>query len=313
MIQLQSTSAEYQSDTTLLELAAQCLQNSWGKRPELYWLTQIYESKRRERALKKAEMDALLYEKINKKAPEKLHNVLPIRYWRTGHHIPINRKTALEFGNALELSEEEMHYFITVYLDKSIYYNEVGTSQIPSSNPCYEARLSRFFQLAQEYFMQKTSTKLDIYQNHLSSLRHEYYMDAFHCTCNADGYTEKYVFSQRYKMEFQRNLYLLGEIPRTTMIRHLIIFGQKQLSVDWLNEQLRFFGYSPLTPEHTLVGGEYLDRLLIDFLQMYENQRKILGQDSAWKWFQHQSSVLDRYFKEHQRNAFRFMYFKSLE
>ena len=149
----------------------------------------------------------------------------------------------------------------------------------------------------------------------LSNLRHLYYVDALQYICQepSSSFWEKHIYSIRYDMELKRSLKLLGEIPRRTMIRHLIILGLPDLSTAWMNEQLSFFGYLPLTPEHTLTGGEYLDRLLLGILASYEEMKRKNGPDCARLWFLNSYRRLDTYFIKNQKNSFRFMYFKSLE
>ena len=51
-------------------------------------------------------------------------------------------------------------------------------------------------------------------------------------------------------------------------------FLEFYLPVSYTHLQLSFFGYLPLTPDHTLTGGEYLDRLLLGILSAYEDLKR---------------------------------------
>lgn len=300
-------------------LARECVKASQEERPEVRRLKKIYEEQRKFRGLSRAGMDALIYRRMYGREPEKESSTLKIRYWRTGHHVPVNRDTALAFARALELSPQDASWFLTAWLDKSLdLYPEAPSRQ----DQIYWQRRLRLETLASAYLC-RMSEKPPTHLNGirlmdgalLSNLRHFYYVDALQYICQepSSSFWEKHVYSIRYDMELKRSLKLLGEVPRKTIIRHLIILGLPDLSPDWMNEQLSFFGYLPLCPEHTLTGGEYLDRLLLGLLSAYEELRHKNGPDSAGLWFLNCYRKLDIYFIKCQKNSFRFMYFKSLE
>ena len=69
--------------------------------------------------LGKSEADSLIFEKMYSHAPQKASDVLKIRYWRTGRHVPSKREQLLEFGRALDMDSRELDYFVRAYYDKS--------------------------------------------------------------------------------------------------------------------------------------------------------------------------------------------------
>ena len=87
-------------------LAKECVKASQGERPEVRRLKNIYEELREAKGLSRAGMDALIYQRIYGKEPERTSSTLKIRYWRTGHHVPVNRDTALAFARALVMGQE---------------------------------------------------------------------------------------------------------------------------------------------------------------------------------------------------------------
>lgn len=106
-----------------------------------------------------------------------------------------------------------------------------------------------------------------------------------------------------------------GEIPRKTMIRHLLLLGLPDMTLEKMNEQLIFFGYLPLREDHTLTGGEYLDWLLIQLLKKYEEIRlqNPADDEESVSWFRKVCRIMDEYFVKMNKPRLRFMYFKALD
>lgn len=292
----------------IFELAKQCMESSSGERPEVTWLKSVYEKQRRQLSLSKAQMDALLYQRITGHPPVGPEDTLKIRYWRTGHHVPINRRVCALFGTALQLTEKEQQYLIQGYLDKSLTLYDT----IPSENDAeYWSRRAALETLVASYLKRAPRVKAPT-----NNFRHLYYMDALryiHQTGHPAQPWDKHIYSVRYDMELQRNLKLLGEIPRKTMLRHLLILGMPDISLSLINEQLALFGYLPLSADHTMTGGEQLDRLLIGLIESYEELRKEKKAPDSGQWFCRCCQELDALFQNNKKNSFRFMYFKSLE
>ena len=74
---------------------------------------------------------------------------------------------------------------------------------------------------------------------------------------------EPHITSINYESEFSRQMKLLGEIPRKTMILHLLIFSMPFINRELMNKRLESFGYLHLDREHTQVDGSRLDQLLL--------------------------------------------------
>ncbi|MEE1030847.1 MAG: hypothetical protein U0L12_01760 [Ruminococcus sp.] len=300
--------------TVLIRYAQEAIQLSAKEREEVKWLKERYECFRKEMgSMSKQETDNFIYEKMYGISPEKLSDTLKIRYWRTGHHVPNNREILISFAQALNLTKEEKRYLIRAYYDKAdlIFSNE-------DISPVYHERKLLMEKMVQEYFFKAHPERL--YHVNVSpdqiekNLRHLYYTDARRYINSPEHKPAKsHMASVNYGTELSRNIKLIGEISRTTMIRHVIILGIPFISKDIVNQRLLQFGFLPLTEEHSLTGGERLDWLLIRFLELYES--KCRGKDplECAIWFQKASRILDEYFYMEKREAFRFMYFKSLK
>ena len=104
---------EVRSWEKVRDLAKECMKASQGERPEVRRLKILYEEERKKKGVSRAAMDALIYERIHGRVPESASSTLKIRYWRTGHHIPANRGTALAFAEALELPPQEAAWLLT--------------------------------------------------------------------------------------------------------------------------------------------------------------------------------------------------------
>lgn len=301
------------------ELAQRCVYLSGSERPEVQWLKGLYEEKRRRYKLSKAAMDERIYRRMYKKGPNTASQTLKIRYWRTGQHVPVNRETALAFARALELLPGEREYLITAWLDKSLSCYDAPPSK---EDTRYWARRARLDGLAASYLQRRGAQPVALAkearsfsQRGFSVLRHFYYMDALQYIRPDEQslFWNKHIYSARYDLEFKRSLRLLGEIPRKTMLRHLLLFGLPELTSAWISRQLSFFGYLPLTPGHSMPGGERLDDLLLEILSSYEELAKENGAKKASLWFLVCCQRLDAYFSMEHKNGFRVMYFKSLD
>ncbi|MDE6621348.1 MAG: hypothetical protein K2K74_12845 [Lachnospiraceae bacterium] len=88
--------------------------------------------------------------------------------------------------------------------------------------------------------------------------------------------------SVSYESELTKSFKLEGEIPRKTMLRHLLLLGMPFISHQVLNDGLMNLGYLPLTEGHTMITGEYLDVLLLFFLSLYEESCRGGNLWSAW-------------------------------
>lgn len=302
----------------IIALAKACISLRNKGRPEVEWIQRIYDRFRKEYRLPgKAETDRFIFEKMYSRIPEKASDVLKIRYWRTGRHIPGNRTQCLSFGRALELSGEEMNYFIQRYYDRS---DQVFESVPDKDDLVYWERRAFMEVLVDEYLMKiHPSRRLQMKISRKAMehhIRHLYYTDSMayvkDSRLNRQMDTERHITSINYGTELSRNLKLIGEIPRKTMIRHLIVLGMPFISKEIISRWLENLGYLALCEDHTLVSGEYLDWLLIRFLEFYEERCRGKEPEQCIQWFQEGCRVLDTYFEKNGESNLRFMYYKAL-
>lgn len=297
-------------------LADRCLELGEKERPERQWLGRMYDRFRMENGNPgKAEADEMIYMKMYAQIPGKPSDTLKIRYWRTGRHLPVSREQCLSFGKALELAEDEMRYLIQGYYDRSDLVFETEQTE-----GIYLHRLGLLNELIREYLDKvHPAVRRRLYRSGPDlerSLRHIYYTDArSYLEARTPEQTEvkQHIASINYVSEFGRQMKLLGEIPRKTMIRHLILFGAPFISRELLSSRLEAFGYLPLDGSHTQVDGSRLDRLILGFLELYEENCAGKDPESCSRWFRDAYGILDRYLKEKGNAGLRFLYFKALK
>lgn len=301
----------------LYELADTCILLGQKERPELIWLKEKHSQIQKKYQLKnKTSADEFLYEHMYGHSPEKPSDTLKLRYWRTGRYTPGNREQCLLFGTALELSDEDMIYMIQNYYDRNltVYLSEAAESDTAYMQKCTYLKLFAESYLDKVSSERLTDLRIPDGQN-AHYLRHLYFTDAFsyvHMPEMKQNVLSKHITSTRYDSEFTRQMKLLGEIPRKTMVRHLLIFGLPDLTLEKMNQLLTFFGYLPLTEDHTLTCGEHLDWLLIHLFELYGKECERLSSGDRLDWFQEASRILDAYFTENNHPHLRFMYFKAL-
>lgn len=300
----------------LLALADTCMEEGRKERPENQWINRMYERFcTKSGGLRKADADKQIYKKMYGTDPKRPSDTLKIRYWRTGWHLPSTREQCIKFGCAINLSEAEMMYLIQAYYDRSDYVFEEESSQ-----EIYLKRRQQMDELIQEYLNKIHPTlKLRFYRfgNDMEhNLRHLYYTDAKSYLKNCsleDIEVERHITSINYESEFRRQMKLLGEIPRKTMIRHLFLFSMPFINRELMNQRLKMFGYLPLTPKHTQVDGSCLDRLVLGMLHLYE--LCCTGKDpvECLKWFHQSYLIVDQHLKKHENTSLRFLFFKALK
>ncbi len=301
----------------LEELARACIRLGEEERPEMVWLKKRYERFRKaEGIFKKTEADELIYAKMYASLPQRPSDTLKIRYWRTGRHMPVNRSQCVAFGRALDLSEEEQRELLISYCDRCD--RTFGTEPEPETpeGRIYEQRRSRLEELTAEYLDKIhpiRRMRMGVRRQDMKHyLRHFYYMDArtYLGQKNHKG-SEKHFDSINYDSEFSRQMLLLGEIPRRSMIRHIIIFAQPFLNRRLVSEYLEGFGYLPLTEKHSTARGSHLDRLVLGFLKLYEESCRGMDPAECSVWLQEAYQCLDVCLGE--KEDLRFLYFKALK
>lgn len=287
------------------------------KRPEQQWMERMYDRFRAKNGgLGKAEADAFLFRKMYAAEPEKKSDTLKIRYWRTGRHLPVSREQCRLFGKALELSKEEERFLFQGYCDRCDRVFEDGGLEEE-----YRERAALLEKLADEYLAKVNPLlKRQLYHsgtNLARSLRHLYYTDAKGYIYSGEGegnlQVGRHISSLNYMSEFGRQMKLLGEIPRKTMIRHLMIFASPFVNGERLSRLLEGLGYLGLDENHTQADGSRLDRLLLGFLRFYGEC--CAGEEPAQcqSWLRQASRVLDEYLEKRQSASLRLFYFKALK
>lgn len=304
------------NEKALIALAQKTIKLEAREREEVIWLQNKYKEFCENTGMnKKAEADALLYERMYAKLPDSSAALTKIRFWRTGRHLPMNRNQMTMLGKALELSPDDMKYLVTAYWDHS----DQVFSEMDKDNSEYTKRMEIITELLEEYFMKVHPSRrieLNITKDEIKhNLRHLYFTDSFqYISGNNERLNSKsHIVSVNYGSELLRNMRLFGEIPRKTMIRHLIILGLPFINIKIINERLRSLGYVPLSETHRLTTGESLDYLLIHFLKMYEENCQGLEPEECVEWFQTSCKYLDGYFAGKELDNYRFMYYKALD
>lgn len=301
------------------KLAETCISLGKSARPELLWLKSRYDHVRSRYHLRnKTETDKFLYERMYGSAPERESEYLKIRYWRTGKYMPGNRNQCMLFGKALDLSEADMEFLIQQYCDRGI---EAYDPAVCRGDRSYRERIKYLKEIIEAYLRNMPKQRLE--KLHIPErktevfLRHLYFTDALYYVAAPGEISQevisKHITSLRYESEFSRQMRLYGEIPRRVFIRHMLIMGMPDMTLDRLNEQLEFFGYLALDEEHTMVRGERLDWLLIRLMGMYEEMRCKKGDEDAFLWFQKACRTLDAVFRKEGCPKLRFMHFKALD
>lgn len=301
----------------LIHYADECRLLSQSERPEVLWIKEIYNRFQASAGCReKKEADNLIYEKMFFSAPLKASDILKIRFWRTGRHVPSNRDICLRFGKALNMTEDEMDYLIKGYYDRSDCVYEKFTD-----SATYRQRKKVMDEMVSEY-LQKIHPgelfrlKIPSYTVE-NNIRHLYFTDALKYVHMHPQYAyssyQYHITSINYGSELRRNFELIGEVPRRTMIRHLLILGMPFVNREIIDGKLSALGYLPLTEEHTLTGGERLDWLLIRLLELYEKCCVGKEPEECVIWFQEACRILDQYFAEKKEENLRFMFFKALK
>ena len=301
----------------IAELASECMDSDKYERPELAWLKEKYkEYMQRNEFYSRQEADCQLFRDIFGKDALRASSFLKIRFWRTGHHFPGSHQICYNFGQALDLNAQDCTYLLQGYYDSCDLFFEKD-----NKIPVYQQRITQMSQLCDSYLRRIPHArliKMNIPPDQVKHyLRHLYYTDAlfyiYSYKSAEEPYVSKHILSSTYNSELNRTLKLLGNIPRKTIIRHLILLGMPDISLEWMNQNLKALGYLPLIPEHTLRTGEKFDRMLIQLLKLYEECCKESSDEERIRWMQDNCRLLDQIFKQAEKNNLRFMHFKALD
>lgn len=305
----------------VIQLVQDILGREPKSRPEAEWIQrQVDERAKVEGIASRAEMDRLIYEKMYARVPQKTETT-KIRYWRTGHHLPTSREEALAFARALQMGAQETTYFLQACMEKSDYVFEEPPGPGHGLRTVYEKRTALMETMLSEYIAFVPPARmfqLNIPFEELGAYaRHLYCMDALSTTALAASshkkeIVENHLSSSNYESEFLRIRRLIGEIPRRTMLRQIVLLGIPYLNRSLVDERLCGLGYLPLTEGHTSQRGALVDDLVIGLLELYENSCR--GQDplACRHWMFEQLSILDQYLLDRKKEEYRFLHFRIL-
>ncbi len=300
----------------LIQLASEEPSQKNHNRPEIKWLdTQYAALLKQKRFSSRHKADEYLFQQIYGKNALSETELLKIRYWRTGQHLPVNYETCLALGRALELDENAMRYLLQGYFD-----NCDRQFETISEDPVYLRRKHYMEDLVRRYFSNIPAERLHSLRGRSKNirqyLRHLYYTDAMSYVGQSRHASKAappgHLVSCSYDSELNRTLQLLGNVPRKTILRHLILLGMPDISLEWLNQSLSVLGYLPLEETHTLKTGERLDAILIRLMELYDSVREEMTPDEARLWMQQCCQALDRTFIQTGKKNLRFMHFKAL-
>ena len=305
---------DVKSELALAELADRCIRLSLQPRPEAAWMESVCRRFMEEHGLSgKAELDQLLFERTYS-APANASGALKIRYWRTGRHMPSKRSDCEKFARAIASDETEKRRLMQQYFDRC----DRSFSGQAEQDPLYRERREYLNRWAEEYLARVHPSRMlqaGVTPESLKrSLRHLYFLDCsgFVSLSGNVTVTGLHSVSVGYDAEFRRNFSLAGEIPRKTMLRHLIVLGIPFLNAKRLSRGLETMGYFPLEETHAATDGQRLDALVLGLFRLYERVCSGRDPEDCSAWFREASRFLDRYCMEHKAPGLRFMYFKAL-
>lgn len=90
-----------------------CLLSSYGTLTGKHFIASYFERFRKEESIKSvSRLDEIVFRRMYSKIPTS-SELLKVRYWRCGHHIPANRQELIRLGFALCLNLDEMNLLLT--------------------------------------------------------------------------------------------------------------------------------------------------------------------------------------------------------
>ncbi len=305
-----------QKDTLnwLEETLALCTKSGWESL-ETVWIRKRFEDVARSQNLNgRGALDRLVFERLYGRQPKKSTEHLPIRYWRTGRHKPQSRELCLALGRALALDETDTAFLLQGY------YDSVDRVFAPADreDPVYRRRREYLAHLEEQYLamahplvLEQLRIPLEKAENYL---RHYYVQDArqyVEAKNKVDGAC--HLNSANYVNEFQHLRFLMGEIPRKTMLRHLFLLLAPFVSREALNQGLTTLGYLPLDARHENRFGERTDLLVLRLLERYQHECQGKTLSCCHAWLRRTCRSLDSFLLHRGHPELRFLYFKTLD
>lgn len=282
---------------------------------ERIWIRERFEDVARSQSLSgRGALDRLVFERLYGRQPEKSTEQLPIRYWRTGRHKPQSREQCLALGRALELEKAEITFLL------QSYYDSVDHVFAPADreNPVYRRRREYLARLEEQYLAMAHPLVLEQlripWEKAGNYLRHYYVQDArqyVEAKNKVDGTC--HLNSANYVNEFQHLRFLMGEIPRKTMLRHLFLLLAPFVSREALDQGLTALGYLPLDARHESRFGERTDILVLKLLERYRQECVGKAPADCQSWLRRTCRIMDGFLQYRGHPELRFLYFKALD
>lgn len=282
---------------------------------EIAWIRERFEDTARSQNLRRrGQLDRLVFERLYGRSPEKSTEQLPIRYWRTGRHKPQSRELCLALGQALDLEKAEIPFLLQGY------YDSVDRVFAPADreDPVYRRRREYLARLEAQYLAMAHPLVLEQlripWEKAENYLRHYYVQDArqyVEAKNKVDGAC--HLNSANYVNEFQHLRFLMGEIPRKTMLRHLFLLLAPFVSREALDQGLTTLGYLPLDACHESRFGERTDILVLKLLERYRQECVGKAPADCQSWLRRTCRIMDSFLQYHGHPELRFLYFKTLD
>lgn len=282
---------------------------------ETVWIRERFEDMAQAQNLgRRGELDRLVFERLYGRTPGSRTEQLPIRYWRTGRHKPQSREQCLALGRALALEEAEMAFLLQGYYDSA----DRVLSPADREDPVYRRRRRYLEHLEEQYLAMVHPLTLERrnipWERAGEYLRHCYVQDArqyVDIKNKVDGAC--HLSSANYGNEFRHLRFLMGEIPRKTMLRHLFLLLAPFVSREALDQGLTTLGYLPLDARHESRFGERIDCLVLKLLERYRQECVGKAPADCQSWLRRTCRSMDGFLQHRGHPELRFLYFKTLD
>ena len=241
------------------ELAAvveECLRRGCRERKQT---PECYERFRERHGIRsRRELDGVLFEKMYGREPDR-SELQRMRFWRLSQHLPKSREEGILLGKALELSGEELEWFLREQLCFRSLQPEVYVAEVlPILFREYLCGISRerLALLQIDYGMQE----------HFR--RHIFYADAIDCISGNDRMRKiqyrEHLYSKNFSGEMKLYFQKDAVLSREKVMRLLILLLLPDVDASVLDGWLKKLGYAPLNPQRVWNG--YVDEAVLRVL-----------------------------------------------
>lgn len=236
--------------------------------------------------LRTGDLDTIVFTRMYGRTPQN-SEVLKIRYWRCGQHIPKNREEMIRLGSALEVSPEELNTMLTeILLETRLNVQDLSAFAFPAADFPYtpepyrdtsvflSALSRRYLALIPENRLEQLQIKTQDTENYL---RHILFADIMDCIWHPEHernwYHKHHIYSRNFSSECARYFKKGEKISRSTLQRLLTILLMPEINTGIMNESLECLGYAPLSPKIRQKSGAHTDRLFLWVLEQFEKYR----------------------------------------